>query len=245
MKRNSQDSSPFPHGLFHRSKRYPWNHQSSESEMDLPPVYPVYASPEYFERDSQDSSPFPDDLSSRFEPYPWNHQSSDSEIDFPPMNDVYASPEYFDRDPQVSSPSPRGLFHRSKRYPWNHRDTDSEMDFPPMNIVYASPKFLERSSPDALLQIDALLRDGSLRRFDIPVHGSVSIGRDARCDLCVDDPLVSRRHLEIRANRGDVQIRDMDSTNGTRLNGEELRAPAALKSGDEVTIGNTRLVIRF
>lgn len=230
MDKDQQDSSPFPREPENRPRNRRMNYRDDENVNS--PSFICVSPP----------SCWPGDPSGF---YPVNYENAEESMDFPPMNTVYASPEYFKRDPQVSSPSPRGFFHRFKRYPWNHQGADSETDFPPMNIVYASPKFLERSSPDALLQIDALLRDGSPRRFDIPVHGSVSIGRDARCDLCIDDPLVSRRHLEIRANRGDVQILDMDSTNGTRLNGEELRAPAALKSGDEVTIGNTRLVIRF
>jgi DNA-binding CsgD family transcriptional regulator len=64
--------------------------------------------------------------------------------------------------------------------------------------------------------------------------------------LVVDDPAVSRDHLEVRIGpRGEATLVDM-STNGTRVNGTRvLRAePVPLRDGDSIELGQTRLTFR-
>lgn len=71
------------------------------------------------------------------------------------------------------------------------------------------------------------------------------IGRDAAADLVLDDPGVSRRHVEIRITHDgphqQVLVRDLGSTNGTYLNGDQV-GTEQLTEGDRVTIGSTTLI---
>ena len=71
------------------------------------------------------------------------------------------------------------------------------------------------------------------------------IGRDAGADLVVDDPGVSRRHAEIRIShdgpRQQVMIRDMGSTNGSYVNGDQV-GTEQLTEGDRLTVGSTTLI---
>jgi hypothetical protein len=56
--------------------------------------------------------------------------------------------------------------------------------------------------------------------------GTFQIGRDENCELQLDDPLVSRRHAEVRFEHGRWWIVDLRSRNGTRLDGQLVeRAP--------------------
>ncbi len=71
-----------------------------------------------------------------------------------------------------------------------------------------------------------------------PIRGEVvRIGRSPENDIILDDePRVSARHLEIRHEDGVYRIHDLDSTNGTYLNGELVRealveAPASIQLG--------------
>lgn len=57
---------------------------------------------------------------------------------------------------------------------------------------------------------------GEIHRF----HGDVTIGRDPRCELHLDDPQVSRRHAQIVFQQGRWLLRDLGSRNGTHFNGE-------------------------
>jgi pSer/pThr/pTyr-binding forkhead associated (FHA) protein len=69
-----------------------------------------------------------------------------------------------------------------------------------------------------------------------------SIGRSTGADFIVDAALVSRVHCRVSALvNGELEIRDLDSTNGTFVNGDRIDA-ARLASGDRLTVGRVELV---
>ena len=67
------------------------------------------------------------------------------------------------------------------------------------------------------------------------------IGRGSNCDIVIDDPGISRKHLEIDINDGNVIARDLGSTNGTYVEGHQVPA-ATLLDGNTITIGRTRIL---
>ena len=69
----------------------------------------------------------------------------------------------------------------------------------------------------------------------------VVIGRSKDCDIQVADPNVSRRHAEVRQEGAAHWVVDLDSTNGTEVNGRRLKR-AKLRPGDTITVGSTELV---
>jgi Protein of unknown function (DUF3662)/Inner membrane component of T3SS, cytoplasmic domain len=71
----------------------------------------------------------------------------------------------------------------------------------------------------------------------------VVIGRSKDADIQVEDPNVSRRHAEIRQEGAAYWVVDLDSTNGTEVNGRNLKR-AKLRAGDTITVGSTELVFR-
>lgn len=66
------------------------------------------------------------------------------------------------------------------------------------------------------------------------------IGRHPACEVVLSDPESSRRHAEVRPVRDGYLLVDLHSTNGTRVNGAEVREHR-LSPGDVVVIGATRL----
>ena len=79
---------------------------------------------------------------------------------------------------------------------------------------------------------------GALTRRIWPLRTALlTIGRDEGCDLRLTDPSVSRRHAQIVRQPGGYFVADLQSSNGTLLNGEPLTAPAALAAGDVLTVG--------
>ena len=60
----------------------------------------------------------------------------------------------------------------------------------------------------------------------------------------IDDPGISRKHLEIDINDGNVIARDLGSTNGTVVNQQRLDAPMILGSRVPVRIGATTFELR-
>lgn len=69
----------------------------------------------------------------------------------------------------------------------------------------------------------------------------VVIGRSRSCELTLPVSEASRRHAMVRFEDGDFRVRDLDSTNGTLLNGEPLGAEQVLRPGDRIEIGGVRL----
>jgi len=69
-------------------------------------------------------------------------------------------------------------------------------------------------------------------------------GRDAECSLVIDGTTVSRRHARITIANGAATIEDLDSTNGTYVNGTRISAPTRLTPGDEFALGSEVLRVR-
>ena len=67
------------------------------------------------------------------------------------------------------------------------------------------------------------------------------LGRGSNCDIVIDDPGISRRHLEIDISDKGVIARDLGSTNGTYVEGHQVPA-ATLLDGNTITIGRTRIL---
>lgn len=71
---------------------------------------------------------------------------------------------------------------------------------------------------------------------------SVVIGRMPECTVVLNDANVSRRHAEVKRQGSDVVVVDLQSTNGTRVNGLPIRE-RVLADGDDITVGTT--ILRF
>lgn len=65
---------------------------------------------------------------------------------------------------------------------------------------------------------------------------TVTIGRDEDCDVVLPERPISRRHAEIRREGDHYLLRDLNSKNGTYLNGQEIEGPVPLRDGDEIQI---------
>jgi len=76
------------------------------------------------------------------------------------------------------------------------------------------------------------------RVFRIP-EGKINIGRHAGCHISVSQRLVSSNHAELRRVELGVILEDLNSTNGTLVNGNLVKHPVGLKPGDLIKIGNT------
>ncbi|NOZ09680.1 MAG: FHA domain-containing protein [Gammaproteobacteria bacterium] len=84
-----------------------------------------------------------------------------------------------------------------------------------------------------------------LGRYRLEPFRSLSIGRDPENPITVNDPAISRRHAEVftlSTQRRDVVIKDLGSTNGTRVKGQRIERQI-LEIGDVVQLGSHELVL--
>jgi pSer/pThr/pTyr-binding forkhead associated (FHA) protein len=76
----------------------------------------------------------------------------------------------------------------------------------------------------------------------IPLSGAVTtLGRQPDCDLQIQLVEVSRRHCEFRTNGAKIHIKDLDSANGTFVNGQKV-SQQELKAGDIISLADA---VRF
>jgi general secretion pathway protein E len=77
----------------------------------------------------------------------------------------------------------------------------------------------------------------------VPLDGGLlTVGRNFTNLLVIEEPMASRFHFVIEKNGNEYQVRDLDSRNGTMVNGRLVRV-AQLNSGDVISVGKTQMKI--
>ncbi len=85
---------------------------------------------------------------------------------------------------------------------------------------------------------------GEIRGEIHPLTATVTLGRHIEdSGISVGDALASRRHARISCDEDGVMIEDLNSSNGTRVNGHRIDERKRLRLGDIITIGTTSLVL--
>jgi pSer/pThr/pTyr-binding forkhead associated (FHA) protein len=82
-----------------------------------------------------------------------------------------------------------------------------------------------------------IVREGQLtgQRWTIDSN-EFTVGRGSECDLVLPERQVSRQHIKILHQNGRYHLQDLDSKNGTHLNGLPVTGTAPLQDGDEIQI---------
>ena len=73
----------------------------------------------------------------------------------------------------------------------------------------------------------------------IDISDGATLGRADSADIHVEDPFASSVHARIFPRSGFMHVEDMGSTNGTYLNGRQLRKAEQLKPADKIRIGDS------
>jgi hypothetical protein len=90
--------------------------------------------------------------------------------------------------------------------------------------------------------IESAWRAGRTPVLALPDHPSrpVTIGRAPDCDCHLVEPSVSRRHAQLRRVDETWLLRDLGSSNGTRLNGLRVTEGIEVRPGDQLSLGGVR-----
>ena len=91
---------------------------------------------------------------------------------------------------------------------------------------------------DLKLMLRGGARDGEQLRVE--PGQTMTIGRDPSCNYQLLDSRLSRTHFQLTSTKGGLQVEDLDSTNGTFVNGSRITS-AHLRAGDTIRVGSTTL----
>lgn len=80
----------------------------------------------------------------------------------------------------------------------------------------------------------------------VPAGGDTTVGRDEAdgCQLAVADPMVSRRHANVRFRHGILEVTDLGSSNGTFVNDQRVVGATRVVDGDVIMIGREKITVR-
>lgn len=84
--------------------------------------------------------------------------------------------------------------------------------------------------------------DGSVEQEWDLRETPLTVGRDEKVDIVLDDNQASREHFVIVPKGGPYAVRDLNSKNGTWLNGQRLEQETNLKTNDVIRAGQTEFV---
>ncbi len=111
-------------------------------------------------------------------------------------------------------------------------------------VVAAKPRLRPEAEIGALVPTTLQLRilePGGARAVE--ALAPVTIGRDPEAGVFLGDPEVSRSHARLETQRGVIFLRDLESRNGTFLNGKRINSPIEVREGDEIDVGTTRMIV--
>lgn len=79
----------------------------------------------------------------------------------------------------------------------------------------------------------------------LPEDRPMVIGRSPECDICVNDPGVSRKHAQLKVEPEGVWVEDLGSQNGVYVNGNRIERATCLKTGDWFRVGRDEFALRI
>lgn len=76
-------------------------------------------------------------------------------------------------------------------------------------------------------------------------EGKLTVGRSRHCDLSIQEPSISRKHVFMAVGSGEIRLQDLGSSNGTYVNEVKVVGESALHDGDHLRLGNAELGVEI
>lgn len=119
-------------------------------------------------------------------------------------------------------------------------------------VIRRRPGKIMEINPDDLHQADSKLirltitdRSGAIKDVEWNVEGSLFVGRSKICNIDFDDDRLSKQHFVIEVTKMGCYIEDLESTNGTFVNGVKMTTRRMLLDGDVITAGREKFVFHL
>ena len=179
----------------------------------------------------------------------WPFQGQPLEVIHKHMTETPVSPRQFNPNvpPEMEAAVVRALDKKAERRFQNAMDFARAIGYQPNVKISVAPLILEESVRQGenisgrLAQPRLLIIAGRNRGRAIPLYsGGVVLGRN---DLDSDDQRISRKHFQIGEHSGEFTVQDLDSMNGTFVNGSRITTAVRLRENDKIQVGGT--VLRF
>ncbi len=119
-------------------------------------------------------------------------------------------------------------------------------------IIKKKPGKIVEVNPDDLVKADSKMirltitdRSGAIKDVEWNVEGSLFVGRSEICNIYFDDDRLSKQHFVIEVTKMGCYIEDLESTNGTFVNGVKMTNRRMLLDEDVITAGREKIVFHI
>ena len=118
---------------------------------------------------------------------------------------------------------------------------------PELETPQPTEPFRHHVPANNLYRIQLSIRNGSspARNLELTISSSLVVGRSSTCDVYIDDMKLSRQHFIIEQDDGVFYVMDLQSKNGTLLNGNRVHSRQLLRSGDVITAGLSDIMFKY
>ncbi|HHW57241.1 MAG TPA: FHA domain-containing protein [Clostridia bacterium] len=103
-------------------------------------------------------------------------------------------------------------------------------------IIYMDIKGVRRERQLTSAKLSFFNGERTFNLFEV-----TTIGRSDECDIVIESPYVSAKHAIIRKKGRKFYIQDLNSTNGTFVNGKRIKGIAKIRNNDIITLGDMDL----
>jgi DNA-binding NtrC family response regulator len=112
-------------------------------------------------------------------------------------------------------------------------------------VTFQSPTATSVSETKLVLLVTNVMVSGGIMEFPLTGRSSFHVGRAPNSEVHIEAPSVSRKHAQFSEMAGKLTLKDLGSTNGTRINGEHIgAAPVFVKAGDAIRFGDVVAELR-
>ena len=105
----------------------------------------------------------------------------------------------------------------------------------------------QSTTKNVILSVSGIAADE--KEMAVQINGSIIIGRASFCDIYFDDLKMSGQHFALLVQNGDIFLSDLNSTNGTFVDGKPVEAgpevTVPVANGSTIEAGSVTFVIRW
>ena len=113
-----------------------------------------------------------------------------------------------------------------------------------VEVVSIDPDELKKAD-SRKIRLTITDRAGMIKDVEWNVEGSLFVGRSNICNIYFDDDRLSKQHFVVEVNKMGCYIEDLESTNGTFVNGVKITGRRMLLDGDVITAGREKMVFHL
>ena len=112
-------------------------------------------------------------------------------------------------------------------------------------VIESEQVHIEQAQGGKKLKIHIQSGDGTIHNVSYNMYKSMIVGRSEMCDLTVQDPVMSRQHFVVEEVENGLAICDLETTNGTFVNGVQIKSKTFLDSEAVISAGNSIIKIVY